>query len=88
MPTWPATSGGHGVPVAVHNRTSVRTKKFMDDHGDEGSFTAAKSVEELVQVLERPRRILVMVKAGKPVDGVIDYCPITTDIGVSGARPA
>jgi 6-phosphogluconate dehydrogenase len=60
------------VPVAVHNRTAERTRRFMDEHGDEGQFTAAESVEEFVDALERPRRIIVMVKAGAPVDGVID----------------
>ena len=43
----------------------------MADYGDEGPFTAAESLEEFVEALERPRRIIVMVKAGAPVDGVI-----------------
>ena len=60
-----------GVPVAVHNRTAAKTTQFMADHGDEGRFTAAESTEDFVAALERPRRIIVMVKAGAPVDGVI-----------------
>src|SRR3954463_11525762 len=63
--------GSRGVPVAVHNRTAARTTQFMSDHGDEGRFTAARSTEDFVAALERPRRIIVMVKAGPPVDGVI-----------------
>src|SRR3954452_21343270 len=66
-----------GVPTAVHNRTTARTEQFMADHGDEGPFTAAESLEDFVAALERPRRIIVMVKAGAPVDGVIsDLAPL------------
>ena len=60
-----------GVPVAVHNRTATRTREFLEAYGDEGAFTAAETLEGLVAALERPRRIVVMVKAGAPVDGVI-----------------
>jgi 6-phosphogluconate dehydrogenase len=60
-----------GVPVAVHNRTAARTKEFMADHGGEGTFTAAETLEEFVAALERPRRVVVMVKAGAPVDAVL-----------------
>ncbi len=62
----------HGIPVAVHNRTAARTRELIDHYGDEGPFTPAASIEELVAALERPRRILIMVKAGAPVDTVID----------------
>ncbi|HEV7471583.1 MAG: 6-phosphogluconate dehydrogenase, decarboxylating [Pseudonocardia sp.] len=60
-----------GVPVAVHNRTTAKTTQFMEDYGHEGDFTGAESTEDFVAALEKPRRIIVMVKAGKPVDGVI-----------------
>src|SRR3954454_10161394 len=59
------------VPVAVHNRSPARTKDFMEQYASEGQFTAGESLEEFVDALETPRRILVMVKAGAPVDGVI-----------------
>jgi 6-phosphogluconate dehydrogenase len=62
----------HGIPVAVHNRTVARTRELVGRHGDEGPFTAATSIEELVAALEKPRRVLIMVKAGAPVDAVID----------------
>ncbi|HZD00745.1 MAG TPA: NADP-dependent phosphogluconate dehydrogenase [Actinomycetes bacterium] len=62
----------HGIPVAVHNRTAARTRELIERYGDEGPFTAATSIEELVDALERPRRILIMVKAGAAVDAVID----------------
>ena len=61
-----------GVPVAVHNRTSARTKEFMEAYAEEGTFTASDSLEDFVASLEKPRRIIVMVKAGAPVDGVIE----------------
>ncbi len=60
-----------GVPIAVHNRTTARTKEFMAEFGETGPFTGSESLEEFVAALERPRRIIVMVKAGKPVDAVI-----------------
>jgi 6-phosphogluconate dehydrogenase len=44
----------------------------MDQYAEEGDFTPAESLQEFVAALERPRRIIVMVKAGAPVDGVID----------------
>jgi 6-phosphogluconate dehydrogenase len=62
----------HGIPVAVHNRTASRTERFMVEHGDEGPITGTGSVEEFVAALERPRTIMTMVKAGPPVDAVID----------------
>ena len=71
----------HGVPVAVHNRTTARTKEFMEAYAGEGAFTAAESTEDFVAALEKPRRIIVMVKAGKPVDGVIDELTPLLDEG-------
>ena len=62
-----------GVPIAVHNRTASKTRDFMAEYVVRGRLHAAReSLEEFVAALERPRRIIVMVKAGKPVDGVID----------------
>jgi 6-phosphogluconate dehydrogenase len=62
----------HGHRVAVHNRTAARTRQFMEEHGHEGTFLPAETVEEFVGALERPRRIVIMVKAGAPTDAVID----------------
>ena len=62
----------HGARVAVYNRTRKRTDDFMSEFGTQGDFVAAYSLEELVQALQPPRAILIMVKAGVPVDEAID----------------
>src|SRR5947207_8885475 len=62
----------HGVRVAVYNRTRQRTDEFMAAHGTDGDFRPAYSFEELAKILEPPRAILVMVKAGAPVDETIE----------------
>jgi len=62
----------HGARVAVYNRTRKRTDEFMEQFGAEGAFMPAASLEELVAALKPPRAILIMVKAGAPVDEAID----------------
>src|ERR1700730_999468 len=62
----------HGVRVAIYNRTRQRTDELMAEHGGDGDFRPAGSLEELVQSLARPRAVLLMVKAGSPVDEAID----------------
>jgi 6-phosphogluconate dehydrogenase len=61
----------HDVPVAVFNRTAARTREFFAEHGGEGAITPTFSPEELVAAIERPRPILLMVKAGDPVDAAL-----------------
>ncbi|GGP49566.1 NADP-dependent phosphogluconate dehydrogenase [Saccharothrix coeruleofusca] len=62
----------HGYRVAVHNRSSARTKALIEEHGHEGDFVPAETLEELVASLQTPRQIIIMVKAGAPTDAVID----------------
>jgi 6-phosphogluconate dehydrogenase len=62
----------NGYAVALHNRTATRTKSLVEEHGDEGTFVATETLEEFVAALERPRRVVIMVKAGAPTDAVID----------------
>ena len=62
----------HGHTVAVHNRTDQRTKELVEHFSDEGTFVPAYSAEDFVRSLERPRRIVLMVPAGKATDAVID----------------
>ncbi len=61
-----------GFPVAVYNRTAEKTKNFMAQRAQGKNVTDTYSIEEFVKALARPRKILVMVKAGKAVDAVID----------------
>lgn len=69
-----------GTPIAVHNRTTARLREFLDEHGHEGAFTGAETLSDFVAALERPRRIIVMVKAGAPVDAVIaELVPLLDD---------
>ena len=62
----------HGYTVALHNRSVGKTDALIAEHGDEGEFIRTETMQELVDSLEKPRRILIMVKAGAPVDSVIE----------------
>ncbi len=62
----------HGYRVAVHNRSHARTKALISEHGHEGDFVPAETLQELVASLQTPRQIIIMVKAGGPTDAVID----------------
>lgn len=61
----------HGHTVAVHNRSTAKIDALLTEHGDEGDFVRADSLEDLIGALEKPRRVLIMVKAGDPTDAVI-----------------
>ncbi|GAB2864847.1 NADP-dependent phosphogluconate dehydrogenase [Actinocorallia aurea] len=66
-----------GYTVAVHNRTESRTKALVEEFGSEGAFVAARTPQDLVAALERPRRVMIMVKAGPPTDAVIEeFAPL------------
>jgi 6-phosphogluconate dehydrogenase len=67
----------HGHTVALHNRTYSKTKALVDEFGSEGTFIASESAKDFVASLERPRRVVIMVKAGQPTDDVIDeFAPL------------
>ena len=61
-----------GYSVAVYNRTSERTEAFIDGRTAGKRITAAYSLEEFVQSLDKPRRVFMMVKAGDPTDALIE----------------
>ncbi|MEV0146970.1 MULTISPECIES: NADP-dependent phosphogluconate dehydrogenase [unclassified Nonomuraea] len=62
----------HGYAVAVHNRSTSRTQQLVKEFGGEGTFVAAEELSDFVASLKRPRRAIIMVKAGAGTDAVID----------------
>ncbi|MFG3101066.1 NADP-dependent phosphogluconate dehydrogenase [Streptomyces sp. NPDC048182] len=67
----------NGYTVALHNRTASKTHALVEEFGGEGDFVATETAEEFVAALERPRRLVVMVKAGDPTDAVIkEFAPL------------
>jgi 6-phosphogluconate dehydrogenase len=67
----------HGHTVALHNRTYSRTEDLIKEYGSEGDFLPAESAEDFVASLERPRRVVIMVQAGKATDAVIaEFAPL------------
>ncbi|MGB5756778.1 MAG: decarboxylating NADP(+)-dependent phosphogluconate dehydrogenase [Acidimicrobiales bacterium] len=62
----------HGYTVAVHNRTTTVTDGFIAGPGAGRSLVACHDLESLVAAVRRPRRIMLMVKAGPVVDSVIE----------------
>ena len=62
----------HGYAVAVHNRSASRTHALVREYGDEGTFLPSEQLADFVASLKRPRRAIIMVKAGAGTDAVID----------------
>jgi 6-phosphogluconate dehydrogenase len=62
----------HDIPVVVHNRTTSRMTRFVEEHGSEGPITGQESVADWVGALARPRVLMSMVQAGPATDAVID----------------
>ena len=62
----------HGHAVALYNRTHGRTEELVAAHGAEGRFLPSASVGDFVASLERPRRVILMVKAGPGTDAAIE----------------
>jgi 6-phosphogluconate dehydrogenase len=63
----------HGYKVAVFNRTVSKVDDFLANEAKGTQVVGAHSVEELAALLKRPRRIMLMVKAGDTVDQMIDH---------------
>jgi 6-phosphogluconate dehydrogenase len=61
----------HGYRVTVYNRTESKVADFLTGSARGTQVIGVKSVEELVSTLKRPRRVMMMVKAGQPVDTLI-----------------
>jgi 6-phosphogluconate dehydrogenase len=62
----------HGFKVAVYNRTVFLVDEFLEGNAAGTKVVGAHSLEELVEALEEPRRVMLLVKAGQPVDDFIE----------------
>lgn len=61
-----------GFTVAVYNRTTSKVTDFVEGRAKGKNIVGAYTLEELVEKLEKPRKVMLMVKAGQPVDDFID----------------
>src|SRR5437762_11716727 len=62
----------HGYTVVAFNRTVAKVDEFLAKEAKGTHVIGAHSIEEMVGLLKRPRRVMLMVKAGKPVDEFIE----------------
>ena len=62
----------HGYTVALHNRSVAKTDALLAEHGSDGDFVRSETIAEFLAALQRPRRVLIMVKAGEATDAVIN----------------
>jgi len=67
---------GKGYSVAVYNRTSAKTDAFISALGKDKAVIGTYSYEELTENLEKPRKILLMVKAGSVIDAILEALDI------------
>jgi 6-phosphogluconate dehydrogenase len=63
----------HGFTVVAFNRTVSKVDEFLAKEAKGTKVTGAHSIEEMVGLLKKPRRVMLMVKAGKPVDEFIEH---------------
>ncbi len=70
-----------GFTVAVYNRTTSKVTDFIEGRAKGKNIVGAYSIEELVDKLEKPRKVMLMVKAGAPVDAFIDQLIPHLDAG-------
>ncbi|GGF24847.1 decarboxylating NADP(+)-dependent phosphogluconate dehydrogenase [Echinicola rosea] len=61
-----------GFSVAVYNRSTEKVDKFIEGRGAGKNFIGTHSVKELVDSLQKPRKVMMLVKAGDPVDSFIE----------------
>jgi 6-phosphogluconate dehydrogenase len=79
----------NGFPLVVYNRTTLRTEEYLSGAAAGTGITGVATIPELVAGLERPRQIILMVKAGVPVDAVLtELAPLLEpgDIVVDGGN--
>src|SRR5438309_10850097 len=61
----------HGYRVAVYNRTTEVMKKFIAREKPPGGLVGCETLEDLVRTLKKPRKIIILVKAGPAIDAVV-----------------
>jgi 6-phosphogluconate dehydrogenase len=61
-----------GFPISVYNRTFSKTEAFLNGRARGKNFFGAKTLQEFVASIKRPRKIIMLVKAGRAVDQLID----------------
>ncbi|HKQ03929.1 MAG TPA: NADP-dependent phosphogluconate dehydrogenase [Blastocatellia bacterium] len=74
----------NGYPIAVFNRDTTKVDKFLDrakSHAEGQQVIGAYSIEEFVESIERPRKIILLVKAGGAVDAVVEQLKPHLDQG-------
>jgi 6-phosphogluconate dehydrogenase len=79
----------HGFTVAVFNRTYARTQEFLEGPAKNTKIIGCQDLKSFFAALKRPRRVMFMVKAGQPVDDLIEEClPFLTkgDIIIDGGN--
>ena len=64
-----------GFRVAVYNRTTEKVRDFTEGRAKGHNIIGAYSVKELVELLERPRKVMMLVRAGAAVDDLIERLP-------------
>src|SRR5271169_5393822 len=62
----------NGFPIAIYNRTYDKVEAFLADRAKGKQVTGCKEIKEFVESIETPRKIVLLVKAGAPVDSTIE----------------
>lgn len=64
----------HGFRVAVFNRTTAKVDDFLKGDAKNKKILGAHSLQEFFTLLKKPRKVMMMIKAGTPVDEMIEEC--------------
>lgn len=70
-----------GFTVAVYNRSADKVEKFTEGRAKGKNIIGCKSMEELVDVLEKPRKVMLMIRAGQAVDDMINQLLLLLEPG-------
>src|SRR5689334_11499903 len=71
----------HGYTVALHNRSVAKTDALLNEHGSAGKFVRSETIPEFLAALEKPRRVIIMVKAGDRTVAVMNELADAMDEG-------